>query len=77
MTAAGIYTAILGLIKAIPIVDGWFQQLVFYWVQGQKDAVRSAISDTLALAARAETDEQRYALSGKWQEIFKKPRVST
>lgn len=48
-----IITAILGLIKVIPIIDGWIQLFVSAYVANQidtmkkenKDAIRKAIQD--------------------------------
>lgn len=53
MTASAIFGAIVGLIKAIPIFDQWFQQLAALYVserihsmkQENVDALRKAVAE--------------------------------
>lgn len=74
MTAGAIFTAIVALVQAIPIVDSWFRQLIAAWIDKQAQETLSAISDAAALAARATTDDERYAASVAWQKALQRPR---
>jgi hypothetical protein len=75
MTAAGVISAIVATIKAMPILDGWFRQIVAAWMQGQEKATMSAIVDAAASAARAESDADRYAAAEKWRVALSRSRI--
>lgn len=74
MTVAGFLAGLVAFIKAVPIIDGWFQQMIAFWMNGQTNSTLSAISDASAFAARASTDADRYAASAKWQAALSRPR---
>lgn len=76
MTAGAIFSAIVALIQAIPIVEGWFQQLIAAWMAKQARDTLSAIADAAALAAHATTDDERYQASAAWQKALQRPRQS-
>lgn len=76
ITAGTIFSMLVGGIKAIPILDGWFQQLISLYLVLQTQATRSALVDAAALAARAVTDDDRYKASAGWQKALQRPRVS-
>ena len=69
-----VFSAIVGLIKAIPIVDGWMQQLVALYVTQQTAATLQGIVDAAAMAARAKTDEERYVAADAWRIALSKSR---
>lgn len=75
MTAAGIISGIIAFLKAIPILDGWFQQLLAAYVNSQTLETKSKIADAAALGARAATDADRYAASQAWADAFARERV--
>lgn len=75
MTPADTFLAIAAAIKAIPIIDGWFSQIVAAWLNGQTKATMSAIVNAAAFAARAENDEERYQASEKWRTALARERV--
>jgi len=74
ITAGAIFSAIAGLIKSIPIVDSWLQQLIAAWMALQTKETLSEITDAAALAARAVTDADRYKASAAWQKALQRPR---
>lgn len=76
ITAGTIFTFIVSALKAIPIVDKWFQQLISYYLVLQTQATRTALVDAASLAARATTDDERYKASATWQTALQRPRVS-
>jgi hypothetical protein len=76
MTPVDIFTAIAAAIKAIPIIDSWFQKIVAAWMNGQQKQTMTQIIDAAAFAARADTDELRYQASEKWRKALSRPRVS-
>lgn len=71
-----VITTILAVIKAIPIVETWFQALVTAYIQAQTMATLSAIADAAALAARATTDDERYQAAIAWRQALSRNRVS-
>ncbi len=75
ITVGSVFSAIVGAIKAVPIIDGWFQQLMAVWMNGQTNATLANIADAAAFAARAETDEQRYQAAEKWRQALMRPRI--
>ena len=76
MTLAAIFSAIAGAIKAVPIIDGWFQMLMVAWMDGQNNVTYAAIADAASLAGSATTDAQRYVASQAWQKALQRPRVT-
>lgn len=76
MTASAIIGGILGIIKEIPIVNDWFNQLIAAYLAAQTGATLSAISDAAALSARAVTDADRYAAATAWQQALSRERVA-
>lgn len=77
LTAGAIFDAIIGAIRAVPIIDGWFQQLIATWMMVQTQATLGKITDAAAFAAKAQTDADRYAASAKWQQALQQDKVST
>lgn len=75
MTLSMLFSAIVGAIKAVPIIDGWFQQLIAAWMNGQTDETLGQIADAAAFAARADSDELRYQASEKWRKALSRSRV--
>lgn len=74
MTASAIIGGIVGIIKAIPIIDSWFGQLVAAWMAMQTQKTLSGIADAAALGARAATDTDRFKAAEKWREALSQPR---
>ena len=74
MTVTSVFATIAAAIKAIPIVNSWFEQIVAAWMQGQEKATMSAIVDAAASAARAESDADRYAAAEKWRLALSRSR---
>lgn len=77
MDAGTIIGGIVAFIKAIPIIDGWFQQIMVAWMDGQNADTKSKILDAAALGARAVTDADRYKASQMWQVALKRPRITS
>lgn len=76
ISAGAIIGGVIAFLKAIPILDGWFQQLIAAYIMAQNAAVKAALVDAAALAARAQTDDERYKASAAWQAALQKSRVS-
>lgn len=74
MTATAIFSAIVAAIKAIPIINDWFNQLISAYLTMQTSATLSAISDAAALAARSQSDDDRFAASAAWQKALSRDR---
>ena len=74
------FIAILNALAAIPallgFVESFAQAIVLWWVQRQTGQTLSLIADAAALAARASTDEERYASAEAWQKALSRPRVT-
>lgn len=75
MTAGAIIGGVIAFLKAIPVLDGWFQQLLVVYMTTQTQATKSKIADAAALDARAATDADRYAAGAAWQAALKRERV--
>lgn len=67
--------AVLAFIKAVPIIDGWVQQLIAAYIMTQTAETLSKIQDAAALAARAKTDAERYAAGDAWQSALSRNRI--
>lgn len=73
-TVASVITTIVAAIKAIPIIDKWFQMLISAYLTSQTNETKAHIVDAAAFAARAKTDEERYEASQKWQDALSRTR---
>ncbi len=80
MSVSTLIIAILDALVAIPkiadMVMGAVSAVVGWWVTKQTNDTLSAISHAAALAARAQTDEQRYEAAAAWQKALSRPRIS-
>lgn len=74
VSASLIVGGLVAFVKAIPIIDGWFRLAMAAWMNGQTNETLTNIADAAALAARAKTDEDRYAAAAKWQAALSQPR---
>lgn len=72
--------AILNALAAIPAILGYVEKfasaVTLWYISRQNNLTLSAISDAAALAARANSEDERYAAAQKWQEVLSRPRVS-
>ena len=72
--------ALLNALAAIPAICGYvekFASAVTLWlVQRQNNATLQKIADAAALGARAQTDEDRYAVAQAWRDALSQPRAS-
>lgn len=72
-----IFSAIVGLIRAIPLIDGWVQQLIAYYMMTQKAENLSAIIDAASYAARAKDDEERFLAAERWRQALSRTRTES
>lgn len=75
MTAASVISAIVAAIKALPILNDWFAQIVAAWMNAQTKTTMAKIVDAASFAARADSDEQRYIAAEKWRQALSRQRV--
>lgn len=72
--------AIMNALVAIPKIAGYVEDfaaaITSWYVQRQKSQTLSMIADAAALAARAQTDEERYKATDAWHAALTRPRVS-
>lgn len=72
--------AILNALVAIPKIAGYVEQaaaaITLWYVGRQQAQTLSQIADAAALAAKAETDADRYKAADAWASALKRPRVS-
>ena len=74
--ASSFFVALVALIKAIPAIERMFQQLISLYITTQTQIVRSRIADAAALAARAQTDDERYKASDAWVDAMSSARIN-
>lgn len=74
-------TTILNALIAIPQICGYVesavQAIIVWYVQRQNNETLAAIADAAALGAKAQTDQDRYAVAQAWQTALSRPRVTT
>ncbi len=75
MTLLALFQAIVGAIKAVPIIDSWFSQIVSLYVTSMNQATSAKIVDAAALAARATNDDERYKAAKAWMDALSRPRI--
>lgn len=73
-------TTILNALIAIPALVGYVESavsaIVLWYCQRQTNKTLQAISDAAALAARATTDDERYAAAQAWETALSAPRIT-
>lgn len=72
---------ILNAIAAIPAIAGYLEKfcqiVVGWWVSRQNAATSGAIANAAAMQAHAQSEEDRYAASQAWHDLFaSKSRIS-
>lgn len=76
MGAAEVISGIIAFFKAIPTLDRWLQQLIAAYVNGLEEKNLKAIADAAAFAARAKTQDERFAAAQMWQDALSRKRVT-
>lgn len=76
MTASAIFSAIIAAIKAIPIVEEWYQRLMVAYISALDAKTQGMIADAAAIGANAQTDEDRFNASKAWQDALIRPRIT-
>ena len=75
-----VVVAIFKAIAAIPAIAGYcekFAQAIMMWyIERQKNETLAKIADAAALAARANTKEERHAALNAWADALSRPRRS-
>lgn len=73
-------TSLLNGLAAIPLIVGYVesfaQAVITWWVARQNTATLALVADAAALAARAQTTEDRLNADLAWQTALSQPRVS-
>ena len=70
-----VFTTILAIFKAIPIIESLFNQFVAFYMNQQTNQTLSLIVDAAAKSARAKNDVERYAAAQSWITALSRPRV--
>jgi hypothetical protein len=70
-----ILQALIQIPSMVATVDKWVSEVLTWWLSRQKAQALASIADAAASAARAETQEERYASLEKWRVALSKPRV--
>lgn len=73
----GIFTALANIKSIAGYVETFAGAVTYWYVSRQKAETLAGIADAAALAARAETDDQRYEAAAAWQKALSRPRSST
>lgn len=72
--------AILSALAAIPSIFGYVEKfagaVTLWWIQRQGNQTLQLIADAAALGARAQTEEERYAVAQAWQTALSRPRIT-
>lgn len=76
MSITLILNALVAIPKIASYVESFATGVITWYVQRQNNQTLSMISDAAALAARAQTDGDRYAAAQAWQNALTRPRVS-
>lgn len=76
-TLLAIFTALANIKAIAGYCEEFAGALALWYIQRQKTETLAQIADAAAMAARAETDEDRYAAAAAWQKALSRPRSST
>lgn len=72
--------SILSALAAIPQILGYVETfagaVTAWYIERQKSETLSLIADAAALAARAQTDDDRYKAAEAWRVALSRPRNS-
>lgn len=71
-----VLTAIAAIPQIMGYVEAFAAAVTNWYVQRQKSETLSKIADAAALAAHAQTDEDRYAAAKAWQDALSRPRYT-
>lgn len=75
-----LVTQILGALIALPkigaLINGWIAEITSWYVNMQNEGTKHAIADAAAMAARAETQDDRVAAAKAWRDALSRSRYS-
>lgn len=74
---AGLFTALANIRALASLIEEFAGAVTLWYVQRQESKTLSMISDAAALAAKANSQEERYEAAKKWQDALSRPRVSS
>ena len=67
--------ALVSIPKIGDMVSAAISSIVEWWVSQQTAETMAKVSDAAAMAARAQTREDRHAALDKWRDALSRPRV--
>lgn len=77
MVWLGTALTALANIKALAgYLDEAAKAITLWYLQKQQNDTLASIADAAAFAARAKTEEDRYAAAQKWRDALSRPRIS-
>ena len=76
MSIGAILTALAAIPQILGYVESFTAAVSLWYIQRQNNQTLAEIADAAALAARASTDEERYAAALSWQKALSRARVS-
>lgn len=71
-----LLNALVAVPKLVGYVESAVSAVVAWYVGRQQASTLAAIADAAAFAARAKSDEDRYAAAQKWRDALSRPRIS-
>lgn len=72
-----VLSALVAINSIAGYVNSFAQAIILWYVARQNTDALSQIADAAALAARAQTDAERYAAAQAWQTALSRPRVTS
>ena len=76
MTIGTILSALIAIPKIGTLVSNAVSAVVLWYCQNATNQTLSAIADAAALAAKAQTDDERYAAAAAWSAALSRSRIT-
>ncbi len=76
MSIALLLNALVAIPQIASLVESFASAVTLWFCQRAQTQTLQAISDAAALAARAQSDEERYASAQAWQAALSRPRIT-
>lgn len=76
MTIGSILSALAAIPQILGYIESFAGAVTLWYVQRQTAANLAAIADAAALAAKAQTDADRYAAAAAWRTALSSVKVS-
>lgn len=74
MTVTAVFSAIMAILKAIPILNDWVAKFIAFYIDTANAKTKKDFVDAASASVSAKTQEDRFKAAELWQKALKNSR---